>query len=282
VTLIDVGGYRLDLRVAGRGSPAVVCVSAAGWAHEPWERFADLVSDTTTVITYGRPALGGSDPLPPGLLDGPVGGVWPAEQLRVLLDAADIPPPYVLAGSSIGGYIADQYTARWPQEVVGLVQIDASPMRDFAGGVRFPDPFDDGDEPGGLLISWGMAYAEQRDQVARNHDGRFVVLSAALGTWQRIEPRDWHRPLTVAEVAAEWVEMQREWTQRLDAVQIVAAHAGHHVQLDQPELGAAVVREVVDAARDGRPVEFDRPLSPAWAASSHSPAAIVKGSPSGA
>jgi hypothetical protein len=84
-----------------------------------------------------------------------------------------------------------------------------------------------------------------------------VVLSAAVGRWLRNQPSDWHQPLTLAEVDAHWVAMQREWTQRLSAVQIVADRSGHLVHYEQPELAVAVVREVVNAARVGRPAQFD-------------------------
>jgi pimeloyl-ACP methyl ester carboxylesterase len=226
--LVDVGGHRLDLRVAGEGSPAVICLSSSGGAHEQWEKFVPLLSDTTTVVTYGRPALASSDPLPADLRGVLCGGAWPAEQLRTLLAAAEIPPPYVLVTGSIGGYIGDQYAALWPDEVAGLVLIDPTPLREFPGVIRDPDIFDDSDPPwDGLRISRQMAYVDQRDRMARNRDGRFVVLSAAVGRWLRNTPMDWHQPLTLAEVDAHWVVMQREWVRRLEATPIVADRAGH-------------------------------------------------------
>lgn len=254
--LIDIGGYRLDLRSAGDGVPTVVCLSSAGGAHEQWARLVPLISDATTVATYGRPKLGDSDPLPEALR-GLRGAAWPAGQLRALLAAAAIPPPYVLATGSIGGYIADQYAARWPDEIAGVVWIDPSPPRNYPGVYRDRDVIEDADEPGGLRINRPQVFAEQRAHVPTNCNGRFVVLSAAVGRWLRTEPRDWHQPLTLAEVDFHWVKMQREWAKRLDAVQIVADRSGHLVHFEQPELAAAVVREVVDATRAGRPVAFN-------------------------
>jgi hypothetical protein len=63
--LVSLGDYRLAARVAGRGSPAVVCLSALGGDHEEWEGVVERLAPITTVVTYGRPALGGSDGLPP-------------------------------------------------------------------------------------------------------------------------------------------------------------------------------------------------------------------------
>jgi pimeloyl-ACP methyl ester carboxylesterase len=258
MTLVDVGGYRLDLRVAGEGAPAVVCLSALGGAHDYWERLIPLLSDTTMVVTYGRPTLGDSDPLPAHLRE-IRGGAWPAEQLRTLLTAADIRPPHVLITSSLGSYIADQFAAQWPDDVAGMVLVDPSPPRDYPGVDREGDLYDDADDgdPGALHLHRQRIFAEQARHVPENRDGRFVVLSAAVGRWLRNEPREWHQPLTLAEVDEHWVAMQREWAQRLRAVHLGSDHAGHFVHYEHPELAALVVREVVDAAREGRPVRLD-------------------------
>ncbi len=260
MTLIDVGGYRLDLRTTGNGAPAVVCLSALGGGHDSWERFAMLLADTSTVVTYGRPTLGGSDPLPEHLRV-PIGAAWPAEQLRTLLAAAGIAPPYMLVTCSVGGYIAHQYAALWPDEVAGAVWIDPSPPWDFPGLINDHDLRDDSDADGpqgtGLLLSRAMVFDEQRARPPQNRDGRFVVLSGAVGRWLRSPVRDWHQPLTLAEVDAHWVVMQRDWAARLRAVHLVADEAGHFVQHEAPELAAAVVREIVTAAREDRSLRFD-------------------------
>ena len=46
-------------------------------------------------------------------------------ELHALLQAAGIPGPYVLAGHSWGGFMARFYAATYPDEVVGLVLVDA-------------------------------------------------------------------------------------------------------------------------------------------------------------
>lgn len=254
--LIDIGGYRLGLRVSGQGSPAVICLASAGGAHQEWAEVVPAVAATTTVVTYGRPVLGGSDPLPLELRGLRVGGEWVARQLRTLLTTAGIEPPYVLATGSIGAWIADQYAALWPDDIAGLMLVDPSPVSEFQGVVDGWGDITEGDEPGGLCLSWQVGHADQQTRAPENRAGRFVVVSGAPGYWLRGSPVAWHQPLTRAEVDAQWVVMQREWAQRLAAPQVVAAHAGHHVYREQPELVAAVVQEIVDAARAGRPVAF--------------------------
>ena len=46
-------------------------------------------------------------------------------ELHALLQAAEIPGPYVLAGHSLGGFFARLYASTYPDEVVGIVLVDA-------------------------------------------------------------------------------------------------------------------------------------------------------------
>jgi pimeloyl-ACP methyl ester carboxylesterase len=121
--MVDLDGHRLAVRVTGAQGPAVVMLSSAGGGHEQWEQLRALLGDTLCV-SYGRPGIDGSDPLPPCQQAVPRTSSWAADQLHRLLHTAEIPPPYVLAGCSIGGWIADQFIAYWPGEVAGLVQVD--------------------------------------------------------------------------------------------------------------------------------------------------------------
>ena len=47
------------------------------------------------------------------------------EELHQLLQAGGIPGPYVLAGHSLGGFFSRLYVSTYPDEVVGMVLVDA-------------------------------------------------------------------------------------------------------------------------------------------------------------
>ncbi len=253
--LLDVAGHRVAIRLAGAGAPPVVCLSSAGGAHEQWERFVPLMQAATSCITYGRPGLAGSDPLPADIAAVPRGGQWAATHLRDLLQAAHLDPPFVLVTGSVGGFIADQYAAQWPDEVAGLVLIDPTHWSPIRGIAEEDDLFPDGG-PEGIQFSWRQCFnelAEARPSVG----GRVVVLSAAVGRWLRNDPAPWHHPLSLAEVDQLWQDKQRQWAERLSAVQVIADTAGHLVHREQPELAAHVVLAVVAAVREGRDVRLD-------------------------
>lgn len=253
--LLKVGGGQIAVKISGTGTPPVVCLSSAGGAHEQWAEFIPLMQPVTSCVTYGRPGLGGSDPLPPEMATILRGGRWAAEQLRAVLQTAGFTPPYVLVTGSIGGFIADQYAALWPEDVAGLVLIDPTHWIPISGFIERDDQLILDSEQGGIHFSWRQSFAEIAEARPSNQ-GRTVVLSSAVGRWLRNDPAPW-QPLSLAEVDQIWQTKQQEWAERLSAVQVVADTGGHLVHLEQPELAAHVVRAVVEAARENREVHLD-------------------------
>lgn len=206
-----------------------------------------------TCVSYGRPGLGGSDPLPPDEASTPRGAAWAATQLRTLLHNAEIAPPYVVVGCSIGGYISDQFAARFPEETAGLVQIDPTWITPIPRLTRL-DSVDDADGAG-FFFSRELWHAELTTDPAPT-TSRAMVISRAYGTVPaEVIERAW-KPLTVAEADDGWRECQREWARRLNAVHIAADTADHHVQIDEPGLVALAVRAVVAADNAERTVEI--------------------------
>ena len=56
------------------------------------------------------------------------------EELRTMLQIAGVQGPYVLVGHSFGGHNMMLYAAKYPDEVVGLVLVDA--VHDFSRQIR--------------------------------------------------------------------------------------------------------------------------------------------------
>ncbi len=49
------------------------------------------------------------------------------DDLRSALEAAGLSPPYLLVAHSYGGLLARRFAKRWPQDVTGVVLVDAPP-----------------------------------------------------------------------------------------------------------------------------------------------------------
>ena len=116
-----VNGYPMHLYCTGSGSPIVVFEGGIGNDVYYWQRVQPELSKTTRVCSYDRAGLGWSPAQP-----GPRDAKAIAAQLHSLLETAGERPPFVLVGSSAGGFYVRQFYSDHPGEVAGIVFSDAS------------------------------------------------------------------------------------------------------------------------------------------------------------
>ena len=126
--LVDVGdGRRMYLSCVGSGSPTVILVPGAGEPSSIWAWIAPDVARDTRVCVYDRAGRGWSDPAPRQQ-----DGFAIAKDLDALLTGAHEPSPYVLVGHSFGGLYVRAFAARYPNQVAGLVLLDATDPHQFS------------------------------------------------------------------------------------------------------------------------------------------------------
>jgi pimeloyl-ACP methyl ester carboxylesterase len=119
--MVDVGGYRMHVYCSGSGSPTVVLDALFPGTVSNWAWVQPEIAKTTRVCAYDRAGQGWSDsgPKPRDALHG-------AHELHALLEAAEIPGPYILVGHSLGGLTVRMFADQYPDEVVGMVLIEAT------------------------------------------------------------------------------------------------------------------------------------------------------------
>jgi pimeloyl-ACP methyl ester carboxylesterase len=120
----DIGGRSLFLNCQGQGSPTVILEHAGyyGGAGD-YTRVLGRLAEITRVCVYDRAnTLGDSDAAPT-----PRTGADVVADLHALLEAAQVPGPYVLVGLSIGGLFSRLYAATYPNEVAGMVLLETIP-----------------------------------------------------------------------------------------------------------------------------------------------------------
>jgi pimeloyl-ACP methyl ester carboxylesterase len=127
--LVDIGGRRLHLNCTGSGSPAVIVENGGGGFSMDFALVQPEVAKFTQICTYDRAGCAWSDP---GATQGTIEQIM--DDLHLLLRTAQIRPPYVLVGASLGGIFVRAYQRRYPDEVVGLVLDD--PTSDEGLGYR--------------------------------------------------------------------------------------------------------------------------------------------------
>jgi len=119
-SLVDVGECRLHLQVAGSGSPTVLLESGLGGMSSAWAWVFPEAARLTRVVAYDRAGLGWSQ-----VSTGPKTAALTVERLRAALRQLGIEPPYLLVGHSMGGLFARVFAAAHPDEVAGMVLLDA-------------------------------------------------------------------------------------------------------------------------------------------------------------
>jgi pimeloyl-ACP methyl ester carboxylesterase len=119
--LVDVGGHRMHLHCTGSGSPTVILEPGQGGASSDLGWVAPAVARDSTVCVYDRAGRGWSDPA-----DGPQDAAQIAADLHTLLERAEVPGPYVLAGHSFGGLYVQTFAATYPDQVAGLILLDST------------------------------------------------------------------------------------------------------------------------------------------------------------
>lgn len=118
--MIDLGSHRLHLYETGTDGPAIVMESGLMSTVLSWTELQRELSKSFRVVSYDRAGLGWSEVGPmPRTADRIV------DELRRALGKAGISPPYILIGHSFGGLLMPLYAARYPNEVTGMVLIDA-------------------------------------------------------------------------------------------------------------------------------------------------------------
>jgi len=246
--MFDVGGHAMFIECKGSGDPTVVLDSGLGVdSASTWAAVRPQVARITRVCLYDRAGMASSEPGPK-----PRTIAAMTAELRGLLDAAKVEPPYVLAGASLGGMNAQLFASRHPEDVAGVVLVDS----------LHPD-LDRRIEP--LLGRHGAR--ERRRALEQNPEGvRYADLLAS--DEQLREAREGFPPVPlivlqhgisfdpggepVPRIERLWGELQRDNAKLSPEGRVVVAERSHHrIAEDEPEVVAGAIREVVEAARAG-------------------------------
>jgi pimeloyl-ACP methyl ester carboxylesterase len=282
--MVDIGGRRLHIWVAGTGSPTVVVVPCLGGTGAAWIPVMERLSASTMICLVDRAGIGWSEAAPWASART---GTAMAEELHQLLTLADIPPPYILVGHSTGGLISRVFAARRSADVAGMVLVDATPP-DPENRV-FREPAWKTDlavlkerlVPAGLyraahtlgLVKGSRAYSQRflpADQVdaatacnlaRRRHGGAQEMLQLSALRAQVTAEAHHLGSLPLAVLTAgqgswdeaeysTWLELQREYLDlSTDSTHTYAEHTGHHIHNDDPELTANAIAELIERVR---------------------------------
>ena len=120
--LVRLDGGRLHVRCVGAGDTTVVLIAGFNDGGDNWDRIEPALSRQARVCSYARFGTGASDPP-----TAPQTFATSARDLHTLFSDIGEPGPYVVVGHSYGGAQAVTSAAHNPDEVEGLLLLDATP-----------------------------------------------------------------------------------------------------------------------------------------------------------
>jgi pimeloyl-ACP methyl ester carboxylesterase len=171
---VDVGGRTMHIVCLGptdTGRPTVVFESGLGGEFDTWGQVLSSLSATDRGCSYDRAGVGMSENATP-----PRTTTDQVDDLRALLAAAGVEPPFVLVGYSLGGWNVLVHADRHPDDVVGAVMVDVRPP---AASARFLAelPPESAGEPD-LLHQYREGYTSWESDATRNPEGLLLADSA--------------------------------------------------------------------------------------------------------
>lgn len=221
--------------------------------HRCWQAVDTQLAKTMRVVTYDRPGYGNSP-----ACSRPRDGITVAKELYQALKAANIPPPYVLVGWSLGGYFVRAFAGEYSSSVAGLVLVDPAPEKAYPrfekeypalmaeDSLYVKEVLASTDRPGekAELISFDKS-GEQAAAADGRHSTPTILLIAAGG-----ENRKQSDPLNRI-----WVEELKKWAgSRPNLRYKIIGDSGHHIAKDQPaEVVSAVLTLVAEQERRQTP-----------------------------
>ncbi|MGH8469323.1 MAG: alpha/beta fold hydrolase [Gammaproteobacteria bacterium] len=267
VRRIDIGGRFLSIGCLGQGRPTVILDHAIGGSSRDWRHVQRGLAATTRACSYDRAGYGHSDPGP-----GPRTSSRIASELRTLLVRAEMPPPYLLAGHSFGGYNLRAFANLFPDETAGLVLVD-SPHEEQADRFFQIDVMRRLDPHGSLQYLWdseilGSLSAIDLKPFARLLGARSASMQAIFSEIAAFaessrELRSYpNRDVPVVVIAHgrrllaggalsdqledQWLSLQKELASRFKHHRfIVAEHSGHMIPLEQPGLVIDAIKRLI-------------------------------------
>lgn len=264
--LIDIGGHTMHIRCMGpaNGNPTVILEAGGGGFSTDWSRVQSILSSDVRVCAYDRAGLGWSEA-------GPAPRTMRQEvfELHLLLDAVGAHGPYVLVGQSIGGLLVRLYTAQYPGEITGVVLVDPTHESDMLGSLRYggwvrlrekalarvvPEPRREGKaatqynpEDDYLAEEFQQLYLSRQTNPVPFGDRPLIVLAAGK------------RPAPPGTSDELWAQMRIEKDgQRIDLSRlstnskfVLDPLSTHAIHLDNPQLVARSIKEVLSVASTG-------------------------------
>ena len=119
-SIVPLEGRDVEMARDGRGDPLIVLESGLTDDLSSWSSVFAELTQRSRVLAYSRPGYGRSSAVSTSR-----DLMTESRELRQMLGQLNETPPYFLIGHSLGGLIVQAFAASSPQDVCGLITVDA-------------------------------------------------------------------------------------------------------------------------------------------------------------
>jgi len=236
----------IEFAQLGEGVPTVVLINGGSGPIEGWYKVFYELAEETSVLAYNRLGVGKSDQP-----KSPQHGHSIVTTLRQLLKEINVNPPYILVGHSLGGLYANLFARQYPEEIAGVVMLDASHPEDISIN-----------DTQGALIRGINKFLKAFDSFSSHK--KWNEVNFVEETAKQIQQADSFPDVPLIVVSGDKMPkmmpehaFQIRRSNQMNLVQlshqgkhILATKSGHFPQLSEPELVISAIQECIQMVKE--------------------------------
>lgn len=245
---VNVDNHTIYFYSIGKGAHTIVMETGLGTSHKGWSAVDTILAKNARVITYDRPGYLASDSCTKTR-----DAITVSDELHEALQKANIHPPFILVGWSLGGTFARVFSGMFPADVEGLLLVDPSPEESYErfkkespevveeDSIYFQQVFASNrvGEKGELrAISMSMNQARMANG---KYSGPGILLIASHGKGVGSFVND---PENI--VNRIWVEELIKWADKHANFEYRVITSGHHLSRERPDVVVNAIMELME------------------------------------
>lgn len=267
-TFIDIGDCTMHINCMGEAEgPVVILDACLGGNFCYWALVQPQVASLACVCSFDRVGLGLSSDNGKKRTSENM-----AHELHILLQKSGIHGPYILVGHSTGGINMRLYANMYPEEVYGVILVDASheDQLERFNAIDQEFPVDDefkwpplvfpevvqeslsrfnipSEQPGGSHELECLSESMQQLKSSKNKliDKSLIVITALQKREDRVDQPSYKARMRAYDEA--WSEFQKDFLKLSQkSSQLFAAKSGHFVLFDQPEIIISAIQSMIN------------------------------------